>query len=136
MDNDLALRGEADSLLAGSGAIYLAARYGLGVLIGLGNMLVLTWWIGPHAYGLFVTAIGVVAFLSSIARIGVDTYLVRKQPGPDQHTYEVAFTTVLAVSTVLVLSGVAFVPLLARWLGSREFVAPYTVLLASVPLIG
>jgi O-antigen/teichoic acid export membrane protein len=135
VDNGLGLLGKPDSLLAGSGAIYLAARYGFGVLIGLGNMLVLTWWIGPHAYGLFVTAIGLVAFLSSIARIGVDTYLVRKQPSPDQHTYEVAFTIVLAVSTVLVLFGAAFVPLLARWLGSREFVAPYMVLLVSVPVI-
>ncbi len=47
------------------GAIYLAARYGLGVIVGVGNMLVMTWWIGPHAYGLFVTAVGMVAFSRS-----------------------------------------------------------------------
>jgi hypothetical protein len=39
----------------GRGATYLAARYGLGVIVGVGNMLVMTWWIGPHAYGLFVS---------------------------------------------------------------------------------
>ncbi len=47
------------------GGAYLAARYGLGVFVSLGNMLVMTRWIGPHAYGLFVTAIGIVAFLSN-----------------------------------------------------------------------
>src|SRR5438132_10092347 len=46
------------------GGAYLALRYGLGVFVSLGNMLVMTRWIGPHPYGLFVTAIGIVAFLS------------------------------------------------------------------------
>jgi O-antigen/teichoic acid export membrane protein len=40
------------------GGVYLGLRYGFGILISMGNMLVLTWWIGPHAYGLFVTALG------------------------------------------------------------------------------
>ena len=124
------------SLLTGSGAAYLAGRYGLGVFVSLGNMLVLTWWIGPHAYGLFVTAIGLVAFLSTLARAGVDTYLVRKIEAPDQRTYAVAHTLVLAVSLSLVLFGIAAVPPLIHWLGGREFVAPYLFLLLSVPVIG
>ena len=66
------------------GGAYLALRYGLGVLVSLGNMLVMTRWIGPHPYGLFVTAIGIVAFLSNLARAGIDTYLVRLESVPDQ----------------------------------------------------
>jgi hypothetical protein len=78
---------EADDLFtpdAIRGGAYLAARYGLGVFVSLGNMLVMTRWIGPHAYGLFVTAIGIVAFLSNLARAGVDIYLVRLEPAPDR----------------------------------------------------
>jgi PST family polysaccharide transporter len=126
----------AEGSLTGSGAGYLAARYGLGVLVSLGNMLALTWWIGPHAYGLFVTAIGLVAFLSSLARAGVDTYLVRRESTPDRRLYDVAGTLVLAISIALALLGAALVPPLVHWLGSRDFVAPYLALLLSVPVIG
>jgi O-antigen/teichoic acid export membrane protein len=126
----------AESFLTGPGALYLAARYGLGVFVSLGNMLVLTWWIGPHAYGVFVTAIGLVAFLASVSRGGVDTYLVRRTAIPDARTYAIAQTVVLALSVSLALAGAALVPLLTHWLRSREFVAPYLILLLSIPVIG
>jgi PST family polysaccharide transporter len=116
--------------------LYLAARYGLGVMVSLGNMLVMTWWIGPHAYGLFVTAIGLAAFLSTLARLGVDTYLVRCERTPDARMYGVANTLMVASAAGLTLLGAALAPLLVRWYGSREFVAPYLVLLLSIPVVG
>ncbi|HVO80424.1 MAG TPA: oligosaccharide flippase family protein [Terriglobales bacterium] len=124
------------SHLATAGAGYLAIRYGLGVLVSLGNMLVLTWWIGPHAYGVFVTAISLVAFLASLGRAGVDTYLVRRAAAPDARLYGIAATVILAVSAGLVLAGAGLAPLLVRWYGSREFVAPYLVLLCNLPIVG
>ncbi len=127
---------ESLSHLATTGAGYLAIRYGLGVLVSLGNMLVLTWWIGPHAYGLFLAAIGLVAFLASLGRAGVDTYLVRRKAAPDQRIYDIATTLILVVSVGLVLAAAGFAPLLARWYGSREFVAPYLVLLCNLPIVG
>jgi O-antigen/teichoic acid export membrane protein len=116
------------------GGAYLAARYGLGVVVGLGNMLVMTRWIGPHAYGLFVTAIGLVAFLSTMARVGVDTYLVRHEGAPDPRMYQVAATVVLLVAGCLTVVGAAVAPLLMRWYGNREFVAPYLTMLLMVPV--
>lgn|SRR5581483_86075 len=71
------------SVQSTAGGIYLAGRYGLGVLVSVGNMLVMTWWIGPHAYGLFVTGMGFVACLAAMARGGVDTYLIRNEDTPD-----------------------------------------------------
>lgn len=118
------------------GGLYLAARYGLGVLVSVGNMLVLTWWIGPHAYGVFVTAIAIVAFLAVLARAGVDTYLVRSDAAPDDRTYGTAATLILGFSVGLGFAAAAVTPLLVRWYGSREFVAPYLVLLATVPVTG
>ena len=119
---------------AARGGAFLAARYGLGVLVSLGNMLVMTWWIGPHAYGLFVTAAGLVTFFGALARMGVDVYLVRAKAAPDQRSYGVATTLILAISTTLTLAGLGFVPLLIRWYGSGEFVGPYIALLLTVPL--
>ena len=118
------------------GGIYFAGRYGLGVIVSLGNMLVMTWWIGPHAYGLFVTAIGLVTFLASLARGGVDTYLVRSEAPPDATMYNTAGTITLSVSVGLALTAAAITPLLVRWYGNREFVAPYLVLLLTVPVTG
>ena len=37
--------------LATRSGIYLTARYGLSILVSIGNMFLLTRWIGPRAYG-------------------------------------------------------------------------------------
>jgi PST family polysaccharide transporter len=111
-------------------------RYGLGIFISFANMLVLTRWIGPHAYGLFVTALGLSSFLAALTRGGIDTYLVRVEPAPSQKSYDVANTLVLGCSLVLMTVGSATVPLLARWYGSREFIAPFLATLLTVPLVG
>lgn len=118
------------------GGIFLAGRYGLGVLVSLANMLVMTWWIGPHAYGLFITAIGIVAFLASLARAGIDTYLVRCNVPPDDGTYGTATALILTSSLSLVIAGVALTPLLIHWFASREFVLPYFTLLLTIPVTG
>jgi O-antigen/teichoic acid export membrane protein len=115
------------------GAVYLAARYGLGVIVSVGNMLVMTWWIGPHAYGLFVTAVGIVAFLSVVARGGIDTYLVRCE-APDARTYGTATSLILGASLGLGLAAAAATPLFIRWYGNREFVPPYLALLMAIPV--
>jgi PST family polysaccharide transporter len=106
----------------------------LSVLISLGNMLVMTWWIGPHAYGIFVTAVGFTTFFAGVARLGVDTYLIRCQCTPHKRNYDIAFTVVLSMATLLVCFGLCILPLLKRWYGGSEFVLPYLALLASVPL--
>jgi len=118
------------------GGAYLAARYGLGVLVSLGNMLVMTWWLGPHIYGLFVTAVSLVAFLATVSRVGVDTFLVRHESPPTPAMYETANTIILSVSFALAGVAALITPLLVRWYGSRELVMPYLVLLATIPVSG
>lgn len=124
------------SQLAKQGGLYLTFRYGLSILVSLGNMLVMSWWIGPHAYGVFVTAMGLTTFLASVARFGVDTYLIRCEKAPEKHDYDLAFTLVLANSLLMLLAGAAALPLLERWYSHSEFVTPYLVLLGTVPLTG
>lgn len=122
--------------LAARGGVYLGLRYGLGALISFANMFVLTRWIGPHAYGLFVTALALTSFLATLTRAGIDTYLVRAESEPDEHTYHVASTLILGLSLVLVACGVATVPLLTAWFGNREFLPAYLATLLTVPLAG
>jgi len=118
------------------GGAYLAARYGLGVVVSLGNMLVMTWWLGPHIYGLFVTAVSLVAFLATVSRVGVDTFLVRHESPPTPAMYETANTIILSASFALAGVAALITPLLVRWYGSRELVMPYLVLLATIPVSG
>ena len=112
---------------------FLAARYGLGMFISIGNMLVLTWWIGPHAYGTFATAVSIIAFLASVARLGIDTYQVRCKTAPEVSSFHIAATVTTAFSLLLVFFGVLLSPLLVLWLHSREFLLPYLVMLLCVP---
>lgn len=118
------------------GGIYLGLRYGLGILVSFGNMLVMTRWIGPHAYGLFVTALGLTSFLAALTRVGIDTYLVRAETPPDNRSYNIASTLITGISMVLVAGGVAVTPLLIRWYRSREFVPAYLASLLTIPLAG
>src|SRR5882724_1513683 len=102
--------------LSQRGVAYIAARYGCSALVNAGNVLVLTWWIGPHAYGAFVTAVGITTFFASIARTGLDTHLVRCEGAPTRGDYDTAFTLILAISGGLCVLGVFALPLLLRWL--------------------
>ena len=122
--------------LSQRGVAFIAARYGASSLIQAGNVLVLTWWIGPRAYGAFVTAVGITTFLSSITRAGLDTHLVRSEEVPTREDYDTAFTLILLISMFLCLVGWLALPLLNLWLHDRSFAVPYLVLLATIPLVG
>lgn len=122
--------------LSQRGVGFIAARYGASSLIQAGNVLVLTWWIGPRAYGAFVTAVGITTFLSSITRAGLDTHLVRCEEVPNREDYDTAFTLILLISMFLCLLGWLALPLLSLWLHDRSFAIPYLVLLATIPLVG
>ncbi len=136
MQAELRAAGSEVATLASRGGLYLGIRYGLGILISCGNMFVLTRWIGPHAYGLFVTALGLTSFLALLARAGIDTYLVRAESPPTERTYSIATTLIMGFSIVMVGAGAAAVPLLTRWYASQEFLPAYLVTLVTIPLAG
>jgi PST family polysaccharide transporter len=124
------------SFLTGRAGLYLGARYGLGVVISLGNMFVLTWLIGPHTYGVFITVITLTSVLASLVRSGLDTYLVRCEKPPTRRDYDTASTAILIFSVLAMLAGSALIPLLIRWFHSREFVPAYLVTMLTIPIAG
>ncbi|HEY7617688.1 MAG TPA: oligosaccharide flippase family protein, partial [Terriglobales bacterium] len=87
-------------------------------------------------YGIFVTTVSFTGFLASLSRLGIDAYLVRCEPAPDRKQYNLAFTLILATSTLLGVGGISLTPLLRYWYADGALVTPYLVLLLSVPLNG
>src|SRR5829696_5376922 len=77
------------------GGTYLVLRQGLGLAISLVGVVLLTRLIGPANYGLYAGALGLLTFLSSVARMGVDVYLVRRGGPMDEGIYHQAFCFLL-----------------------------------------
>src|SRR5262245_13020212 len=100
----------------------------------MGNMFVLTWLIGPHSYGLFVTAIGLTAVPATLVRAGLDTSLIRVEHAPGRGAFDTACTAILGFSFLAMLAGAAAVPVLSYWYRSREFVPAFLAVLVAIPL--
>lgn len=120
--------------LALRGSMYMAVRQGVAIAIGVVGVVILTRQIGPSAYGEYVGALAVVAFLTSVARFGVETFLIRRPEPPDGRVYRTAFTLMLASGTGVALLGLVSAPLTIGRLVGDPFVAPFEALVLAIPL--
>lgn len=116
------------------GGAYLVARQGLGVIISLGGVILLTRMIGPTNYGLYAGALAIILFLVGVGKFGTDVYLLRKEEIRDQSVFDQAFwflgLTGLAIallSAITVSSGVA------RFVDDR-FTVPLLALIPTIPV--
>ncbi len=87
------------------GSAYLVLRDGLGMLINIGGVFLITRAIGPVQYGIFAAAFGLSLFLQNFGTLGMDMYLVRHEGEKETRVYHQAFTLMLLLST-LVTTGV------------------------------
>lgn len=117
-----------------SGGAYLVARQGLGLVIGLGGMMLLTRLIGPGNYGLYNSTLAVMGYLSSVGMLGLNVFLVRQKGEIDRYYYDQAFSLLLLTSMVVVIVGVGLSPLLAIWLRNPDFARPFVAMLLTLPL--
>jgi O-antigen/teichoic acid export membrane protein len=116
------------------GGVYLVLRQGVGVALSFLGLLLLTRLIGPVSYGLYVTALGVIVFLSQVARVGSDVYLVRRQDDPSDAAYDQAFSLVLLSSLALSVLAAVLSPAVAGWLNDTRFLPPLWAMLVILPL--
>jgi O-antigen/teichoic acid export membrane protein len=116
------------------GGTYLILRQGLGLAISLVGVLLLTRLIGPTNYGLYAGSLGILLFLSSVARMGVDVYLIRQEGVLDDVVYHQAFGFLLVSGFGLGGLGFLASPLVVHWVGDPRFLAPLRVLLLALPL--
>jgi O-antigen/teichoic acid export membrane protein len=117
------------------GGAYLAFRQGMGLVLGVGGVILLTRAIGPVNYGLYATALGIVTYVGSFVVMGTDVYLVRRVEEPGGDVYRQAFTMLFLLGLAAILLGVAAIPLLNVWFRGNEFASPFMVMLFTLPIL-
>lgn len=124
------------------GGLYMSLREGLGMVISLGGMLLLTRTIGPSAFGVYAAALGFYNYLLNVSQWGLGVYLTRKEGDLADAECHQAFTLLLLLGSCGALLGLAGLPLLVR-VGAMEGLGPVAAalfaglppaLLAAVPL--
>lgn len=118
-------------LLAGA---YLSLREGAGMAIRLVGMLALTRLLGPTQYGLYAGSAAIVATLGTLAQMGCEVHLIRREEEPDQDLYNQTFTYLLITTLIACAVGYAISFWLGDWMGDQRFVGPFRVLLISIPV--
>ncbi len=123
------LRGVA---LAGGG--YLALREGLGMLIRLGGVVVVTRLIGPHNYGIYVAAAAFVTLVASAAQLGAEVWLIRQPHEPTEEQYNQTFTALVVVSIVVTLVALAATWPVSLFYTNGEAIRAFRILALAVPV--
>jgi PST family polysaccharide transporter len=118
-------------LLAGA---YLSLRECAGMVIRLLGMLVLTRLLGPTQYGLYAGSAAIVATLGTLAQMGCEVHLIRREEEPDRDLYDQTFTYLLITTLIACAVGYAVSFWLGDWMGDQRFVGPFRVLLISIPV--
>lgn len=99
------------------GGAYLAGRQGLGMVLSIISVFLVTRLIGPENYGLFVSAFGVFSYLQRIFQLGINFYLIREiNPEEEPHNYHQGFTLMLLLGILGLILGIITIPLLAQWI--------------------
>jgi PST family polysaccharide transporter len=116
------------------GGFIMVVRQGLGILLSLIGVILITRVIGASQYGLFGASAGIIIFLYRLGNLGLDIYLVRKTTTPEQKEYNQVFTILLGVSIFLVTGIILGQNIIANTLKLPD-VAPILVVLSfSIPL--
>ena len=100
------------------GSLYLVMREGIGMVISIATMLLITRSIGPEQYGIFAASYGIAIFLQNFGHLGIGIYLVRQEETEDSTIHQVfnqAFTLFLILGTVLIALGYFAAPAIEGW---------------------
>src|SRR5262245_33571792 len=69
------------------GGAYLTVREGLGMLIRITGVFVITRVLGPADFGIYAGALAIVNFLAWAAQMGVEIEIIRGEEEPHRHDY-------------------------------------------------
>jgi O-antigen/teichoic acid export membrane protein len=116
------------------GGAYLILRHGLGIVISLGGVLLLTRLIGPANYGLYAGSLAIIVFFTTVGPFGIDIYLVRREQAPTAAIYNQALTLLLLSGTGIASAVFLASPLLEIWFNDPRFIPPLQALLPALPL--
>lgn len=117
------------------GGAFVAGRQAATLVVGLAGTIALTRMLGPAGYGQFAAALALVTYAGSVAQLGLNAWLVRREAGETMPRALATARTLLAGSAVCVAAiGALVLPLIEQWLGGVG-VRPLALgLLAVLPL--
>jgi PST family polysaccharide transporter len=119
-----------------SGALVLSVRQGLGMVLSLVGVLVLTRTLGPYDYGIYAVALGAATWLQTLADWGVNVYLVRfRGDRPVDIVEAQSFSLIMVMGLVGTVVSLALLPLVGHLLWSSRIIAVTAALVASTPIV-
>jgi O-antigen/teichoic acid export membrane protein len=98
------------------GGVMMMGRQLISMGLSLIGLLVITRMIGPAAYGPYVAAIGICTYAQNLGQAGIGIYLVRSAETPNQRTYHVATTILLASACIVTIVIEGGMGLITRWI--------------------
>lgn len=116
------------------GGLFLILRQGIGLIIGLGGMILLTRIIGPNHYGIYTASLGILIYLLSIAGLGLNVFLIRKEQDVEKKDFDQVFTLLLITSAIALLIGILLAPIYSQWVQSTELLKPFLILILTLPI--
>lgn len=117
------------------GGIYLVFRQGLGVIISLAGVLLLTRVIGPEKYGIYAAAISIFLYFQMLSQLGIEVYLVRREGEEQLEVYHQGFTLLLFQGLAGMLLAFLALPLIETWVRLEGFRSVAGVLFVSLPVV-
>ncbi|WP_435163681.1 oligosaccharide flippase family protein [Paenibacillus glycanilyticus] len=115
------------------GGAFLVIRRGVGIVISLVGMLVLTKLIGAKFYGLYSTISVITVYLIDLCAVGIRDYLIREEGELKAESFHSAFSFILVTTLSAVLIGIALSYPLSIWLNSPEIRLPFISMLVCAP---
>jgi PST family polysaccharide transporter len=113
--------------------MYLALRQGIGIVVATFGALALTRAIGPEAYGVWWTALGIYMYLNQASQCGMQVYLVRREDEPAPDEFHQAFTLLMVVGGGVAALALLALPFLQQWVRVDGFTPIALVLFAGLP---
>ncbi|OYT70221.1 MAG: hypothetical protein CFK49_10045 [Armatimonadetes bacterium JP3_11] len=117
------------------GTLFLTARQGLSVVMGVVGLLYMTRIVGPTGYGLYAAAFGVARYITLLSEGGVHMYLLRMPSDAPKKIFHLAFWWLLFLSITfvfLVMAILGAIGLLQPQMGN--LIAVVSVLSGTLPL--
>jgi O-antigen/teichoic acid export membrane protein len=116
------------------GSAFMAFRLLAGAMIGVVGISLLTRFIGPANYGVFVAAHAILVYLITMTECGIGVYLIRLNRDEPEKFHQ-AFTLLLLFSVAGVGLGVVLAPLLARFYRLHEMQTAVLALTCGLPVV-
>jgi len=116
------------------GGRYLVLRQGVGTIIAIAGVLLLTRIVGPRQYGLYAAAVGLFATLQLLTQLGITVFLIRRETALSDDVLHFSSTLMLLLGLAGAALGIATLPLVAQWTRLDGLTPIALAIYASLPI--